>query len=146
MCAAPFDIDPGQGQGTRVFHSFDGYSYHQNNRVSSQNGQHITIYVRCSKFSKTACPGRAIIHVLPDDLQWNNTQEHTCQPDPVAPQVRMFRHEVLEACRGELYVPPRQLFNTISERYYESYQFNSFLYNVVYFYRKIVLCVDTNLR
>lgn len=121
MCAAPFDIDPGQGQGTRVFHSFDEFSYHQNNRVFSQDGQNLTIYVRCKNFSLTACPGRAIIHVLPEDLQWVNTQEHTCMPDPLAPRARMFRHEVLEACRNELYVPPRQLFNTISERYLYSW-------------------------
>lgn len=119
MCAAPFDIDPGKGQGTRIFHSFDGYSYHQNNRVSTPDDQYHSIYLRCAKYaSEYACTGRAIIRVSPEEMEWIDKQQHVCEPDPFSPEARQFRHEVLEACRNEHYMSPTQLFNRIAARFY----------------------------
>lgn len=142
MCAALYDIDPGQGQG-QVYHCGDGFSYHKNNEVVSH--QFRTIYLRCVKFGSSACSGRAIIYVTPDEQRWVDTQGHTCRADNYASQCRHFRHEVLEACRHELYVTPRQLFNSISERLDDYHGGHLYCIFSSHFYRLILkLCPLSN--
>lgn len=117
MCPATLRVDPGQGRHTQVY-DFQGYSYHVNKRVVSENNPDFeTLYLRCTKYeTNIVCRAKAILRRNAHEDVMDITEEHVCHPDRYASCERWLRYEVMEACRNEPYEASRELFYRIASR------------------------------